>query len=193
MVGSASARKPGVPARAVDAETSILAVGVANGLGVSAAGNPGARVVPVPVPPSGYRGIVSGEWPFLDALELGPLPGAVPCARLHARHVLWEWGLARLAEDAELLVSELVTNAIAVPQSADRVSPVRLWLLADQTRVLILVWDASPTPPVPVDVGQDAESGRGLFLVDAISQSWDWYFPQVTGGKVVWALVEGGN
>jgi anti-sigma regulatory factor (Ser/Thr protein kinase) len=113
----------------------------------------------------------------------------VPCARLHVRHVLWEWGLARLAEDAELLVSELVTNAVAAPQPADEICPVRLWLLADRTRAVILVWDSCPAPPAPVNAAEDAESGRGLLLVEAVSQRWDWYFPQRMGGKVVWALL----
>jgi len=45
-------------------------------------------------------------------LVLGALPSAVPCARLHAKLVLAEWGLKALAETAELLVSELVTNAV---------------------------------------------------------------------------------
>jgi hypothetical protein len=41
-------------------------------------------------------------------------------------------------------------------------------------------------------VSEDAESGRGLLLVDAISKRWDWYFPQDgAGGKVVWALAAG--
>ena len=45
-------------------------------------------------------------------LVLGALPSAVPCARLHARLVLAEWDLKPLAETAELIVSELVTNAV---------------------------------------------------------------------------------
>ena len=52
------------------------------------------------------------QWPLHSFLELGALPGAVPCARLHARHLLWEWGLAALTDSTELVVSELVTNAI---------------------------------------------------------------------------------
>jgi hypothetical protein len=32
------------------------------------------------------------QWPLQSFLELGALPGAVPCARLHTRHLLWEWG-----------------------------------------------------------------------------------------------------
>jgi anti-sigma regulatory factor (Ser/Thr protein kinase) len=145
--------------------------------------------VPVPAPPAGHQGIVSAEWPFRDAIELGPFPGAVPCARLHVRHVLWEWGLTGLASDAELLVSELVTNAISAPQPADQVSPVRIWLLAGPALVLILVWDASLRPPAPVTPDEDTESGRGLLLVEAVSQRWGWYFPGETGGKVVWALM----
>ena len=41
-----------------------------------------------------------------SALEFAPLPTAVSCARLHAVHVLHEWGLRRLAEDAALIVSD---------------------------------------------------------------------------------------
>lgn len=52
-------------------------------------------------------------WPLRSYLELGALPTAVPCARLHARQLVWEWGLNGLAANTELLVSELVTNADA--------------------------------------------------------------------------------
>jgi anti-sigma regulatory factor (Ser/Thr protein kinase) len=136
---------------------------------------------------------MAGQWPLQSFLELGALPGAVPCARLHARQMLWEWKLAGLSENVELLVSELLTNAVRSSQSLEPVSPVRLGLLADkvadEAHVLILVWDASPRPPVRIDADEDAESGRGLLLVEAISDQWDWYSPsQETGGKVVWAL-----
>ena len=63
-----------------------------------------------------------------------------------------------------------------------------MWLLADKTQVQILVWDASPQAPVRGSASAEAESGRGLLLVDAISDQWDWYFSRETGGKVVWAL-----
>ena len=52
-------------------------------------------------------------------LELGALPTAVPCARLHARHLLWEWGLSALVEDTELLTSELITNAVKATADGD--------------------------------------------------------------------------
>ena len=54
----------------------------------------------------------AADWPRQSFLELAALPSAVPCARLHAREVLWEWRQGSQAEEAELLVSELVTNAV---------------------------------------------------------------------------------
>lgn len=129
------------------------------------------------------------EWPLRTFLELGAMPSAVPCARLHARQRLWEWNLTRLSECAELVVSELVTNAVAASRAVTPAPPVRLWLLAAPARVLVAVWDAVTQPPVPREAAHDAEGGRGLLLVDAMSKQWDWYFPQEdTGGKVVWAL-----
>jgi anti-sigma regulatory factor (Ser/Thr protein kinase) len=122
-------------------------------------------------------------------LELGALPSAVPCARLHTRHLLWEWQLTALGDDAELVVSEIITNAIQVTQADARTDPVRLWLLAGLAQLLILVQDASPLPPVPVSAGGDAENGRGLLLVDTLSTRWG-HFLQPSGGKVVWSLLD---
>lgn len=129
-----------------------------------------------------------GHWPLRTSLELGALPGAVPCARLHARLVAWEWGMAGLGDDAELLVCELLTNAVAATRAIDPIFPVRLWLLSDTTQIAILVWDANPQPPVPTQIDDEAESGRGLLLVEAVSQRWGWYAPRDMAGKVVWAL-----
>jgi anti-sigma regulatory factor (Ser/Thr protein kinase) len=129
----------------------------------------------------------AGDWPLQSFLELGALPGAVPCARLHARQVLWEWGLAVLSDSIELLVSELITNAVQVSRAMVQAAPVRLWLLSDGAQVVILVWDASPQPPVRIDTSDDAENGRGLLLVEATSARWGWQFPPDIGGKVVWA------
>jgi anti-sigma regulatory factor (Ser/Thr protein kinase) len=129
------------------------------------------------------------EWPLRSYLELGILPGAVPCARLHAKQVLWEWGLSELSDSVELLVSELVTNAVRVSQSMAHASSVRLWLRSDMRRVLMLVWDRNPRPPVRIDATDDAEGGRGLLLVEAISDQWNWYQPNGWEGKIVWAEV----
>lgn len=129
--------------------------------------------------------------PLRSYLELGALPSAVPCARLHARHVLREWGLNGLAPDSELLVSELVTNAVKATAGRDEAA-VRLRLSGDNTRVLIEVWDADPRAPAPKDLGEHGipdlqeEGGRGLFLVAALSARWDWYPTGEPAGKVVW-------
>jgi anti-sigma regulatory factor (Ser/Thr protein kinase) len=137
------------------------------------------------------RAAALGQWQLLSHLELGALPGAAACARLHARLVLWEWGLSAIGEDAELLVSELVTNATQASQSAEGIQPVGLWLSSDRSRLLILVKDTSNYPPQPSGgASADDERGRGLLIVEAISTKWGWDADQVSGGKVVWALIE---
>lgn len=134
---------------------------------------------------------MNDDWPLCSYLELGTLPGSVPCARLHTRHVLWEWGLSELSEPVELLVSELVTNAMRASQLTEDASSIRLWLRSDKNLVLILVWDGNSRPPVRIDVTEDSESGRGLLLVEVMSDSWNWYRPEGTNGKIVWAQVSG--
>jgi anti-sigma regulatory factor (Ser/Thr protein kinase) len=141
-----------------------------------------------PAPPAGDHPAVSRAWPRRDGVELSPVPAAVRHARLRSRQVLRDWGLGGLSADVELLVSELMTNAIAVAWSA---SVVRMWLLADTDRVLVLTWDPSPLPPVLANGGDYAEHGRGLRIVGALSEQWDWYKPQAMTGKVVWALAGG--
>jgi anti-sigma regulatory factor (Ser/Thr protein kinase) len=134
-------------------------------------------------------------WPLRSSLELGALPGAVSCARLHTKQVLWEWGLDSLSEAAGLLVSELTTNAIQTVASRGEPAFIRLRLLSDKTRVLIEVWDADPRPPEPKTLDADGippvgdEGGRGLFLVATLSRRWGWYPVREWGGKAVWAEV----
>jgi anti-sigma regulatory factor (Ser/Thr protein kinase) len=131
-------------------------------------------------------------WPLRSYLELGVLPSAVPCARLHAKHLAWEWGLDGLAEAIELLVSELTTNALQAVTGREQPTFIWLRLSSDQTRVLIEVWDADPRPPVSKPLcgdgvpAVDEEGGRGLFLVATLSQNWSWYPVPQRGGKVVW-------
>lgn len=140
--------------------------------------------------------MIPDPWPLRSHLELGALPTAVPCARLHARQVLWEWGLNELAETAELLVSELVTNAVKATAGHDRLLPIRLHLSSDKERLLIEVWDADPRPPVLTGLEEDGipalgnEGGRGLFLVATLSQRWSWYASRQWGGKVVWSELQ---
>jgi anti-sigma regulatory factor (Ser/Thr protein kinase) len=87
----------------------------------------------------------AARWPYQSHLELGAISSAVPSARLHARLVLREWGLsADKAEAAELVVSELVTNALE-HGLAGIPATVRIWLSSDGGSVVINVWDASRT------------------------------------------------
>ncbi len=132
---------------------------------------------------------MTGAWQLRDYIELGALPGAVPCARLHARQLMWEWRLTGLSESVELVVSELITNGVTASLSLKQNFPVRLWLLSDKARVLILVWDASRKEPARIEKDEEAENGRGLLLVEAISDQWNWYRTEDMGGKVVWASV----
>ena len=131
--------------------------------------------------------------PFRDSLELGAYETAPGTARGHARNLLREWGLVRLTEAAEQVISELVTNSFrateAVRWPAGR-PPVRLWLRADQRRLCVLAWDAVTAPPRPRVAGENDENGRGLVIVEALSTEWGCYETSPPlGGKATWALL----
>jgi anti-sigma regulatory factor (Ser/Thr protein kinase) len=114
----------------------------------------------------------------------------VPCARLHARQVLWEWRLEGHADTVELLVSELVTNAVQASERLTQgIAPVQLWLSSDGKRVVIQVWDSSPQLPIHRDQDLAASGGRGLLLVENLSAEWGSYRLENSSGKVVWAVV----
>ena len=120
-------------------------------------------------------------------LTLGAIPTSPSTARAAARSLLAEWGLADLADTVELLVSELVTNAIQVSACHQVPPPVQFRMSAAQGLVLIEVWDCDPRPPVirqPMDLD---ESGRGLLLVGTLSRQWGW--TEFNQGKIVWAEV----
>jgi hypothetical protein len=85
----------------------------------------GAVRIPPLADPQGND--VTRGWPRRSFLELGALSSAVPCARLHTRELLWEWELTTLSDSAELLTSEIVTNAVQITQADARTASVRLW------------------------------------------------------------------
>jgi anti-sigma regulatory factor (Ser/Thr protein kinase) len=134
-------------------------------------------------------------WTRRDNLELGAYPQAVPVARLHARQIIWEWGLIRFTDEAEAVITELVANGVQATRIAGLDTPVRLALFADDDRILVVVWDGSPEIPAPTAATDDEsspsfldEGGRGLMLVGALSAWWDWH-QDAQGGKVVRALI----
>lgn len=95
--------------------------------------------------------------------------------------------MQRLSHSAELVVSELATNALRAVWSASLVLPVLMRIRSDGERLIIEVWDAAPAAPEIRQHAADAEGGRGLQIVSLVSDSWG-YYPE-HGGKVVWAAL----
>ena len=104
-----------------------------------------------------------------------------------------EWGLADLAETAELLASELITNAV---QASERlriradlamVPVVQLWLTSDRISLAIHVWDGSDEMPVRKDASPDVDNGRGLMLVESLSSDCGAYRRET--GKGVYCVI----
>jgi len=124
---------------------------------------------------------------------LGPRDTAPADARATLRLTLATWGLARVSNEAETVISELVTNAVTAsrdkaPAGTDP-RPITFRLTASNHELRIEVWDPDPTPP-PLEAalpGDDDENGRGLFIVAAITSGWGSYGRN--GGKVVWASI----
>jgi anti-sigma regulatory factor (Ser/Thr protein kinase) len=134
-------------------------------------------------------GTVIQEWPLVSELALAALATAPACARGHIRAVAREWGLAHLADTAELVTSEMVTNAVQASERlrTARTPVVRLWVTSDRESLVLRVWDASPGMPVRQEAGTGDDSGRGLMIIDALSTGWGSY-PEA-GGKIVWATI----
>jgi anti-sigma regulatory factor (Ser/Thr protein kinase) len=112
----------------------------------------------------------------------------VASARHELRRALDGWGLVGLADAAELVLSELFANALPharIPR--DRLIETRYERIPDGVR--IEVHDADETWPVLRKPSADAESGRGLALVDALTHG-RWGVSGREGvGKLLWAVV----
>jgi GAF domain-containing protein/anti-sigma regulatory factor (Ser/Thr protein kinase) len=120
-------------------------------------------------------------------LVLGAEPDAVPTARRFATEVLGDVSTAT-TEDAALVVTELVTNAVLHGGL-----PVTLRLARSDNRLRIEVEDTGRNVPVRMRSSAEAMTGRGLGLVAALSSSWG-VDAGTVGGKVVWAeITEGGS
>lgn len=91
---------------------------------------------------------------------------------------------ASVLEDLLLLATELVANAVRHGRG-----PVTLMLNAGEDRVRVEVTDSSPAPPQPQSRGPEAESGRGLQIVEALASRWG-TTPNAIAGKTVWAELD---
>jgi hypothetical protein len=118
-------------------------------------------------------------------------PQSARAARRLTRNTLRDWGLASLAEDAETIVGEFVANALThAAEPGHKQSPEKLGLrLMQRTgEVICAVLDPSHCAPVLKAPGSIEESGRGLQMVDALSDVWGWS-PVAGRGKAVWAIL----
>jgi anti-sigma regulatory factor (Ser/Thr protein kinase) len=132
--------------------------------------------------------------------ELSIHPVAASFARSHVERVLAAWGFAELIDVAQLIASELVTNAIKAAEStkptddeihmygsfAETLRYVWVGLYEIRDYVVIEVWDASCEPPELKTPALDEEGGRGIQLVEMLAAQWGYRWPR-TGGKIVWA------
>jgi hypothetical protein len=141
-------------------------------------------------------------WPLFAGLgPLGALPTVPRLARAFCVMVLGGWGLDSLADDCELVASELTSNVVRAatgpggqPRYHERGGLALLWLrlLSDRAQVRVEVWDSLPADAgIPVLRGAAAtdESGRGLELVEGLSRDWGWDHLPAHDAKRVWALL----
>lgn len=118
-------------------------------------------------------------------------PSAPYQARRHVRRVLVSWGIGtEIMETAALIASELVANAakataVMPDASAVDADQIQLTLCYARRTLRIEVTDASTTPPVRSQVPADAENGRGMSIVEALTTEWSYSFLPAGLGKTV--------
>lgn len=111
--------------------------------------------------------------------ECEPDPSSVRRARELVSAALTAWDMDDLVEVAELLTSELATNAVLHAGTAFRVA-----VKAEPPVARVEVIDGVRGMPVPATGPNQSEHGRGLVLVEALARQWG--SRVVDGGKVVW-------
>jgi anti-sigma regulatory factor (Ser/Thr protein kinase) len=128
--------------------------------------------------------------PAVAACSLGNGAQSGRMARKFTRSTLSEWDLGSLIDDAEAIVGEFVANAVshAARTAGPNLQQVGLRLLRRTGEVMCAVLDPSDMAPVLRMPSRTDEAGRGLQMVDALSDVWGW--SPVTGrGKAVWAIL----
>lgn len=127
-----------------------------------------------------------------------PSPSAPYQARRRVRHAMASWGISGdLAETATLIASELVANAAKAagvrpgsgPPEAASARQILLTLCYARQALRIEVTDGSPSPPVLSQVPPDAENGRGMFIIDALTTEWSYSFLPAGLGKTVYCVL----
>ncbi len=136
------------------------------------------------------------ETPAVTTRALNARPEEARTARRFVRELLTCWGLEALADDAEMIVDELVVNAVlhGTRPGMTRGNPgangtvLRLCMLRRAGEVMLAVVDPGNETPVPRQPDWGGESGRGLQIVGALSHVWGWS-PIAGHGKAVWAVL----
>jgi anti-sigma regulatory factor (Ser/Thr protein kinase) len=136
------------------------------------------------------------ETPAVTSRALSARPEEARTARQFVRELLTCWGLEALADDAEMIVDELVVNAVLHGTRAGltHASPgpgmtvLRLCMLRRAGEVMVAVVDPGNETPVLRQPDLAGESGRGLQIVGALSHVWGWS-PIAGHGKAVWAVL----
>lgn len=99
--------------------------------------------------------------------------------------------MTELADDAQAVATELVSNAIVAAVKGDAEHPVMLTLHDRPPELRIHVWDHGPGEPAHRTAGVGEENGRGLAIVNSLTgRQWGWYPTPASGGKVVWAALD---
>ena len=126
--------------------------------------------------------------PRLIAFALPGIPESVPTARLRVRAALGFHGLGEYADDAGIITSELVTNAVQhVAGNGTETIGVTLTAAGSPAAVTVAVSDSSPEGPIKRDTPAGGEQGRGLQIVEALSAHWGWHHQD--GGKAIFAVL----
>ncbi|MDR3082200.1 MAG: ATP-binding protein [Streptomyces sp.] len=113
---------------------------------------------------------------------------SVPRARALLHAVLADWGAGQeVLDSAELVLSELVTNALRVPVPSDRQVGVRITHSVAEGLLRLEVSDAGGGRPEVREPGEDETCGRGLLLVEALAYRWGYEERAAGIGKTVFA------
>ncbi|MFG2320114.1 ATP-binding protein [Streptomyces tendae] len=134
----------------------------------------------------------SGGRPAAAALRVACGGEGFARARVFTRETLRGWSLDHRGDDAVLVITELISNAVthAVPSAAAGAPEVRLGLALGPGVLTLTVSDPGDNAPVfnPSDGSALREHGRGLCIVDALAEEWGWT-PRPPAGKTVWATL----